>query len=102
MTSENENVKWCPMGRVSVQQIENGRVTAMQAGAFNLTLYGGDGGRKIYFSSTCIKSRCPYYRRGWNPWGWGRCALAVIDYRPWFTLVLALVLVFIFLWWRQG
>jgi len=45
MTSENENVKWCPMGRVSVQQIENGRVTAMQAGAFNLrcTEEMGDG-----------------------------------------------------------
>lgn len=82
---------WCPMGRMSLQQIaEGGRLAVIQAGAFNQVSLASGLQRTespLYLSSTCQGRKCPYYRRGINPWGWGYCALANIDYRPWFGLV---------------
>lgn len=78
---------WCPLGRISIQRVENGGISAIQTGAFNLAQDGG----RVYMASTCVGRRCPHYRRGFNPWGWGRCALSRIDYRPWFLVVAALV-----------
>lgn len=94
---------WCPMGRISIQQVENGRLAAVQSGAFNqvLPVSGTGAGARVYLSSTCVGSKCPYYRRGFNPWGWGRCALAVIDYRPWLTVAITLAFGFLALWWLR-
>lgn len=93
---------WCPLGRISIQQVESGRISVIQSGAYNLVLPAsgqGVGSGRVYFSSTCFGSRCPYYRRGFNPWEWGRCALAVIDYRPWIAVVIALGI--FSLWWLR-
>ncbi|WP_300806467.1 hypothetical protein [uncultured Desulfovibrio sp.] len=94
---------WCPMGRISIQQTtQDGGISAMPAGGFNLVLPVGrnGGGGRLYFASTCFGRRCPFYRRGFNPWGWGRCALAAIDYRPWIAAVM-LVVALLFSLWRQ-
>lgn len=90
------------MGRISIQQTtQDGGISAMPAGGFNLVLpVGRNGGGRLYFASTCFGRRCPFYRRGFNPWGWGRCSLAAIDYRPWIAAVM-LVVALLFSLWRQ-
>ena len=93
MREMNSKDLWCPMGRMSLQQIaEGGRLAVIQAGAFNqVSLTSGlqRAESPLYLSSMCQGRKCPYYRRGIKPWGWGYCALANIDYRPWFGLVIA-------------
>jgi len=76
---------WCPMGRVSVQHFEGPNVKALAAGAFNIVnLAQSPGGpAPTYLASTCQGRHCPLYRRGFNPWGWGRCALAQPADGPW-------------------
>lgn len=85
-----EQTKWCPLGRISLQKIEGSSIQAVSTGAFNLvTLANADKGVP-YPAATCMKNLCPLYRRGINPWGWGRCTLAKTS--GWF-LVLAAMLI---------
>ena len=96
---------WCPMGRISIQQVESGRISVIQSGAYNLVLPAsgpGMGKERFYFSSMCFGEKCPYYRRGFNPWGWGRCALAGIDYRPWIAAGIALALLGLLSLWLRS
>ena len=71
---ESYKDKWCPLSRLSLQQVENGGVKVVETGAFNQVLLSGT--QQTYLSAHCVGYWCPYYRRGLNPWGWGRCILA--------------------------
>lgn len=84
---EKRKQTWCPMGRVSVQNVEGARVQALQAGAFNIVNFGqgkpSGADAPIYLACTCVGPHCPLYRPGILPWRWGRCALAQPADGPW-------------------
>lgn len=92
---------WCPLGRISVQQIEAGGVRAVATGGFNQVAlaqeYNGQvQGQSPWLASKCAGPMCALYRRGWSPlFGWGRCSMA----RPsvwgnvWAAAILAAALV---------
>lgn len=70
---------WCPHGRVSIQNPQDGNISVVSCGAFNTVLYtpqlrssGGDGEK--FMVTTCLGPQCAYYRKKWRKWG--RCALA--------------------------
>lgn len=78
---------WCPLGRISIQNIEGGKVDAVKAGAFNRVVIE----KHTYLSSLCIGNKCPLYRRGLNPFSWGRC-LAAKQRLGWWIIAAAIIM----------
>ena len=73
LRKETFSDKWCPQARISIQKVESGGVKAVETGAFNEVLLST---QQTYLTARCVGDKCPYYQRGFNPWGWGHCLLA--------------------------
>lgn len=84
---------WCPFGRMSIHQIEGNTIKAVQTGAFNRVVMN----ETTYLSSRCVGEKCAFYRKGLDPFSWGRCALASND-KTWLAWLIAAV--FAFLWFK--
>lgn len=85
MRDKKEKQKWCPHGRISIQNWEGGKFREAVPGSHNLVVVvdrlNGTVGKEIQPASPCQRELCALYKKGVQ--GHGRCGLESSPTGPW-------------------
>lgn len=88
---------WCPHGRISIQNISGGHVEAIPTGGFNMCVVDN----VVYRSARCAGKECVHYRRGLNPFSWGKCKLDREPLGIWIVIAAIIVSIAPYLPWVE-